>query len=289
MSLNPTEMSRKATDLAGRVTTELRAVAALARAGAIGVAMPHNLLRGLRAMTRFGAVGGGIVNAAILHGDETGVVDDLGTLSFRDLDERSNALADSLVARGLPDGATIGALCRNHRGMLDITYAAAKGGYKLLYLNTDFAGPQARDVSAREGVQMLVVDEEFLPVVEGIEPEFGTVVAWSDEAVRADGRELLETMIQTGDPGPRPAPARPGAIVILTSGTTGLPKGAPRSQPKSLAAPGAIASKIPFRSRGTVLIGPPMYHAWGLTMSILAVSTGSTLLLSRRFDGRGSR
>lgn len=284
MSLNPTELSRKATDLAGRVTTELRAVGALVRAGAIGMAAPHHLLRGLRGISRFGAVGGGIVNAAVLHGDEPGLIDDLGTLSFRDLDERSNALADSLAARGLPDGATIGALCRNHRGMLDITFAAAKGGYKLLYLNTDFAAPQARDVCAREGVEMLVVDEEFLPVVDGIDPEFGTVVAWSSELLRDDGFEVLEALIGTGGVEPRPAPARPGAIVILTSGTTGLPKGAPRSQPRSLAAPGAIVSKIPFRSRGTVLIGPPMFHAWGLTTSLIAISTGSTLLLSRRFD-----
>ncbi len=284
MSLNPTELRRKATDLAGRVTVELRAVGALARAGAIGVAMPQNLLRGVQGITRFGAVGGGIVNAAVLHGDHPGVIDDLGTLSFRDLDERSNSLAAALTARGLPDGATIGALCRNHRGMLDITFAASKGGYKLLYLNTDFAAPQARDVCAREGVEMLVVDEEFLPVVEGIEPDFGVVVAWSNEPVRADGLQLLEALIDARDPSPRPAPARPGAIVILTSGTTGLPKGAPRSQPKSLAAPGAIVSKIPFRSRGTVLIGPPMFHAWGLATSLIAISTGSTLLLARRFD-----
>ena len=284
MSLNPTELARRATDLAGRVAVELRAVGALARAGAIGVAMPQNLLRGVQGITRFGAVGGGIVNAAVLHGDRPGVIDDLGTLSFRDLDDRSNALAAALAARGLPDGATVGALCRNHRGMLDITFAAAKGGYKLLYLNTDFAAPQARDVCAREGVEMLVVDEEFLPIVEGIEPEFGVLVAWSEEPVRSDGLQLLQSLIDVGNPSPRPAPVRPGAIVILTSGTTGLPKGAPRSQPKSLAAPGAIVSKIPFRSRGTVLIGPPMFHAWGLTTSLIAISTGSTLLLARRFD-----
>lgn len=284
MSLNPTELARKTTDLVGRVTTELRAVGALVRAGAIGMAAPHHLLRGLQGISRFGAVGGGIVNAAVLHGDEPGVIDDLGTLSFRELDDRSNSLAAALATRGLPDGATIGALCRNHRGMLDITFAAAKGGYKLLYLNTDFAAPQARDVCAREGVQMLVVDEEFLPIVDGIDPEFGTVVAWTDELMRGDGLEVLEALIGAGDPAPRPAPDRPGAIVILTSGTTGLPKGAPRSQPTSLAAPGAIVSKIPFRSRGTVLIGPPMFHAWGLTTSLIAISTGSTLLLSRRFD-----
>lgn len=284
MSLKPSELRRKAATTVGKAVTEVRAVGALARAGAIGLAKPQDLAKGLKAMNGFGAVGGAIVNAALLHGDRPGVIDDRGTLSFRQLDERSNSLADALARRGLPEGATIGVLCRNHRGMLDVTFAAAKGGYRLLYLNTDFAAPQARDVCAREGVQMLVVDEEFLPIVDRIDIEFGTVVAWSDADVRVDDTETLEALIAAGDPAPRPTPARHGAIIILTSGTTGLPKGAPRSQPKSLAGPGAIVSKIPFRSRGTVFIGPPMFHAWGLSTALIVVSTGSTLLVSRRFD-----
>ncbi|MCB0976042.1 MAG: AMP-binding protein [Acidimicrobiales bacterium] len=270
-----------------RAIVEAQAAAALAGAGAIGWKEPRSILKTLQAMNKFGAVGGGIVNAALRHGDRIGVIDDRGTLTFRDLDERSNALAAALADRGVREGATIGLLARNHRGLLDASFAAAKGGLRLLYLNTDFAGPQASDVCEREGVDLLIVDEEFLPVVDGIEVAHGTFVAWTDTDPvddRVGGRETLESLIASGDRGERPAPARHGAVVILTSGTTGLPKGAPRSQPKSLAGPGAVVSKIPFHDGGRVYVGPPLFHAWGLLTAMLAISTGSTLILTRRFD-----
>ncbi|MBX3314295.1 MAG: AMP-binding protein [Actinobacteria bacterium] len=271
----------------GRAVTEARAVGALSRAGVIGWRSPRLLARSLVAMNRYGAAGGGIVNAALRHGERVGLTDDLGSLTFGELDRRSNAFAAGLVARGVPTTATIGLLARNHRGLLDASFGAAKAGLKLLYLNTDFAGPQARDVCEREGVDLLVVDEEFLPVVEGVEVPYGTVVAWTDSEPadgRVGGHDTLESIVAAGDPGERPAPERHGAVVILTSGTTGLPKGAPRAQPRSLAGPGAVVSKIPFREGGRVYVAPPIFHAWGLLTAMLAVSAGSTLVVSRRFD-----
>ena len=78
-----------------------------------------------------------------------------------ELHRRSNALANAWRSRGHRRGAGVGILCRNHRGFLDATFACAKLGARALYLNTDFAGPQVRDVCAREGVDVLVYDEEF--------------------------------------------------------------------------------------------------------------------------------
>lgn len=285
--IDPSAVKQKLGATIGRGVVEAKAVQALAGAGVIAWREPKAALVSLKAMNRFGATGGGIVTAANRHGDRVGLIDDAGSLTFRELDERSNALAASLAARNLPSGATIGVLARNHRGLFDTIFGAAKGGLKLLFLNTDFAGPQARDVCKREGVDMLIVDEEFLPVVADVEVPYGTVVAWTDSDPvdgRVAGHETLESLIASGDPGERPAPERHGAIVILTSGTTGIPKGAPRPQPKSLAGPGAVLSKIPFHDGGRVFVGPPIFHAWGLLTSLLAISTGSTVIVTRRFD-----
>src|SRR5699024_4689908 len=116
----------------------------------------------------------------------------------------------------------------------------------------------------------------------------GTFIAWHDGDADADGRvrghRSLETFVARCSPEEPPRPEREGTIVILTSGTTGLPKGAPRPQPKSLAAPGAILTRIPFHENGAVYVGPPLFHAWGLFMAILTVATGSTLVIDRRFD-----
>jgi len=277
----------KVSSTLGRGVAELRSVGVLARAGVIGWNDPKGALASLQAMNAFGSVGGGIVTAATRHGSRIGLVDDLGSLTFAELHERSNALADGLAARGVPEGATVGLFARNHRGLLDTTFGAAKGGYRLLLLNTDFAAPQARGVCEREGVDVLIVDEEFLGVVADIDVPHGTLVAWTDSEPidgRVAGHDTLESIIASGDVADRSAPARHGSIVILTSGTTGMPKGAPRSQPKALSGPGAVLSKIPFREAGRVLVAPPIFHSWGLLTALLAVSTGSTVIVTRRFD-----
>src|SRR5690606_20772761 len=176
-----------------------------------------------------------------------------------------------LLSRGIGPGDTVGILCRNHRGLLEAMSGAAKTGASVLFLNTDFAAPQLRDAAAREGVTAVVHDEEFAGVVDGLD-----VPRFSD----AD----LEVLIAGADDAPPPAPARHGSMVILTSGTSGRPKGAPRRQPRSLALPGGILSKVPFRAGEPMFVGPPLFHGLGLTSAILALGLGSTLVLRRRFD-----
>lgn len=264
-----------------KALVEARALATLTRAGAIGPELPHRLGEMVNALRRFGPVGGGIIVAGLRHGDRFGLIDERGALTFAELDRRSNALADALATRGLLEGATIGVLCRNHRGLLDATFAGAKSGFRVLFLNTDFSPPQAGDVCSREGVRALIVDEEFLPVVAEIEAPGGRFIAWTDGAATD---ETLESLIALGNTKGRPTPTHPGTMVMLTSGTTGTPKGAPRNQPRSLAMPGAVLSKIPFRGREAVYVAPPLFHGWGLLCGLLAIATGSTLVSARRFD-----
>lgn len=283
----PKAIGRFMANQAGRVALEARAFGAMRRAGVVGGGSPVVLLKGASALARFGAVGGAVINAALRHPDRTGLVDDAGSLTFGELDVRSNALAAGLSDAGLAEGTVIGVMCRNHRGMLDISFAGSKGGHRIIYLNTDFAAPQARDVCAREGVRALVVDEEFLPVVAEVDAPLGTFVSWTDEPApdgTVGGHPTTESLIASGSRELPKAPAKEGSIVILTSGTTGLPKGAPRAQPRSLAAAGAVLSKIPFGADGRVYVAPPMFHAWGLLTSLLTISTGSTLVMRRRFD-----
>ena len=72
--------------------------------------------------------------------------------------------------------------------------------------------------------------------------------------------------------------------MILTSGTTGTPKGAARKQPDSLEPAAALFSKIPLRARETTMIAAPMFHSWGFAHFTLALPLASTLVLRRRFD-----
>jgi fatty-acyl-CoA synthase len=105
------------------------------------------------------------------------------------------------------------------------------------------------------------------------------VRAWAE----TPGEDTLESLIASGDPSPPPAPEQEARLVVLTSGTTGLPKGAPRRSPKTLVPMGGFFDKIPFRPAETTVIAIPLFHALGFAHALIAVSLGSKVVLRRRF------
>ena len=282
---DPISEMAKVTRLLRQLPTEAQALLTIVSSGMVGPERPDRLYAMYRTLDRYGPLGAAISAAAIRHGDRTAVVDELGSVTYRDMDRRSNALANAFRARRVRKDTGVGVLCRNHRGMFDASFGVLKAGGRVLYLNTDFAAPQAKEVCAREGVEMLVYDEEFADVVSGVDAPRGRFLAWTDDPERGPGDgPTLESLIATGNPAEPPKPEGPGNVVILTSGTTGTPKGANRGQPRSLAPVAAILSKIPFRAREVTYMAPPVYHAWGLGVSTLTLALGSTLVMRRRFD-----
>jgi fatty-acyl-CoA synthase len=262
-----------------RGAVEARSLGQLWRAGMIGADPPGKALAAVRALDRLGQLGGAIAVAAIRHGEQTGLIDERGSLTFAELNARSDALACALRERGVSERDCVGILCRNHRGFLDITFAAGKLGARTLYLNTDFAGPQLADVCKREGVSLLVHDQEYEELVGGIDAP--RVLAWTeDPAAMGDTLEALVVAFAGQKP---PPPREPATVVLLTSGTTGTPKGAPRHQGHSLHPLGALLSKVPYRSRGRTYVAAPMFHGLGFTQAVLAVGLGSTTIVQRRF------
>ena len=159
-------------------------------------------------------------------------------------------------------------------------FAASRAGINAVWLNTAFSAPQAKEVSEREGVELLVHDTEFDSLVGDIELNHGRIVCLAGE----DDPLSIETAMAGASPVLPPAPEKPGRIVLLTSGTTGTPKGAPRPEPRSLTIPGALLERMPMRAREATVIGAPVYHGTGLVMALISISLGSTLVLRRRFD-----
>jgi fatty-acyl-CoA synthase len=271
---------RGALSLGRRGALELRALVELRRAGMLG-GSPRETVAGLRALARYGQLGAAPIVAALRHGERVGLIDELGSLTFGELNSRSDAIAAALGDRGVGSDDCIGILCRNHRGFLDATFAAGKLGARALYLNTDFAGAQLQEVCEREGVTLLVHDEEYDGLLGGRGPRHGSVLAWHEGD--AGDRPTLERLIAEGrGRTPRP-PARPARVVLLTSGTTGAPKGAPRSSSMSIVPIGALLSKVPYRAGEATYVAPPMFHGVGYTQTLLSVSLGCTTITRRRF------
>jgi fatty-acyl-CoA synthase len=252
------------------------------RSGMVGLDPPHRLAQLVRGFDRFGLLGGAITAAALRHGDRNAVIDERGEVTYKQLDERSNALANAWRHRGLGPGEGVAILVRNHRGFLESVFAAAKCGARVILMNTSFAGPQLREVATREGTDLLVYDDEYASILEGVEPPRGRWRAWID-----DGGAPLDSLDALIAGASRAAPPKPGVgprVTILTSGTTGTPKGAPRGEPRSLALLGGLFSKVPFRARETTELCAPMFHALGFAQALVGIGLGSTLVVRRRFS-----
>jgi len=267
----------------GQIGDVGRTVKVLAQAGVIRPMPPRRAAKVARVLLRWGATpASGYAVSAVRRPEKLGLIDERGTLTFREIHERSNALANAWSDLGLSPGDGVAILCRNHRGFVDATVACSKLGANALYLNTMFAAPQITDVVGREKPKAIVYDQEFAAIVEEAGRGRMRFVAWADDDATADPR--LDDLIATGDRTDLEPPARQGRVVILTSGTTGTPKGANRHQPKSIAPAAGMLSKIPLRSEEPWMVAAPMFHSWGFAHFTLAMAMGATLVLNRRFD-----
>jgi fatty-acyl-CoA synthase len=270
------QVVRRAGQEAGFAVTLLQA-----RGPGVAATPPHKLAGVLKDLGAYGPAGAAVSLAAAGFGDRPALLDETGAITFTELDRRSDALANALRDKGFQAKQGLGILCRNHRGLFEAILAGVKLGANTLLLNTDFAGPQLADVCTREDVHALVHDDEFAAVADAVQPPGGKYVAWTEGD---PGPDSLHALIESGGTGRPPRPAAKARIVLLTSGTTGTPKGAPRDLALSLALPGGYLSKIPLRAGRTVVLAAPAFHAWGLLSSMLALGLGNTLVLKRRID-----
>jgi acyl-CoA synthetase (AMP-forming)/AMP-acid ligase II len=257
---------------------------ALARSGLLGPYSPAQVLRAATALRR-GGVGLGTLYAlgAALHASNTAALDDAGGSTFADMAAGATSVANGLAGLGIGPESKVALLCRNHRGFLLAMVALAQLGADTVYLNTGFAGPQLAAVVEGEAVDALIIDEEFIGLTKGLEPGVVVVVAGSDDPTATSGSLTLETMAGVGGPA-RPRPSRVGRQVLLTSGTTGAPKGAGRGTPTNPGPILGVLARIPYRSGDTTVMAAPMFHAWGLANTTFALACGATLVLPRRFE-----
>jgi len=265
----------------------LEAVRVFRRAGLIEPMRPDRAARALRELWRFGSTpAAGYAASAARTPGATAIIDELGELSFGEMHKRTNALAHSLADAGIGEGDGVAIMCRDHRGFIEATVAASKLGANALYMNTAFAAPQLAEVVKREKAKAIVYDEEFSEVLADAGRRRKRFVAWSDDPASAPD-PTLQSLIESGDNRDVVPPKDEGRTVILTSGTTGTPKGAARSSP-GVGAAVSILSRIPLHARERTLIAAPLFHSWGFAHFTLGLLLSSTLILRRRFDPEGT-
>ncbi len=270
-----------------RIAETLGIVSTMSRARLLAPMRPDKYMRIAAAMRRENmGITSGFAAAAQRCPDRPGLVDELGTLTWREIDQRADALAAALQA--LPDGQphVLGVMARNHRGFVEALIAANRIGADVLLLNTSFAGPALAEVVQREGADAVIYDEEFTDTVDRAladMPDATRIVAWTDGPQEC---LTVEKMIAEHSGREPRRPSTKNKVILLTSGTTGTPKGAKHSGGAD-GGPGilkAILDRTPWRAEEPVVVAAPMFHAWGFSQLVFAASLACTVVTRRKFD-----
>lgn len=222
------------------------------------------------------------INAKLVP-DAIAIVDEKGQITQREVHEHTNQIAHGLAAAGVGEGSRVAILCRNSRYFIEAFVASLKLGADGLLLNTAFAGPQLVQVIEDQNADAVIMDEEYYELLKDALGDRPAFIGWYDDEANAPLPTLdqLREGQSTDEPD---APEKVGRTIILTSGTTGKPKGAARAEPKGLKDLLSVAATIPYRRNDRMLVAAPLFHAWGFSNFTANVMFNGTTVLRRRFD-----
>ncbi len=283
----PGQVLSKVQQYLERGSSELHYLRKIIEAGAFRLEPPQNYAAIVADIRKWGEFGMLPALNARRTPNRAALIDEEGELSYKELDEAVHAVANGLIEKGVRGGDGVAILARNHRWFLIANYGAARVGARIILLNSEFSGPQIKEVSEREGAKVIIYDDEYTQAVSKAEPSLGKLRALgvnpdSDEPSGSTDETLAE-LIARSSKAPAPKSSKHASIIILTSGTTGTPKGANRSTPPTLAPVGGILSLVPFKAGEVTSLPAPMFHALGYLHATIAMFLGSTLVLRRKF------
>jgi len=265
MDLFPKFISAKLTE----ATSLALGLIPVARSGIIAPIRPDRLAKVAAAWVRWDFTPSALLAISARRvPDHLAVIDESGELTYDELERDVTALARALAQRGVGERSRVGVLCRNHRGVLQALGATGRLGGDLVLLNTGLSGKQLEEVLTEQHITVLVVDGEFADVLPK-DPDDkrldGMLVigAWDAKQLGAD-IDTVDELIANASAGSLPTRPRRGRTVVLTSGTTGSPKGATRPEPRNWMPASAILSAFRY--------GPARPRWWRHRCSIPGVS-----------------
>lgn len=251
----------------------------LARRGLARPGRPDRVLGQITTLREWGyTLAGELRGSAARFPDRVAIIDDRGSITYRRLVRRTDRLAHALKGwAGVVPGDRVGVLCRNHGGMVEVMIATSGLGADPVLVNSGLSGAQLATVAEQQSLRLICHDAEFTDVV----------ASMPAEVVRMP-LSRMDELISQAPPTPLRRPERDGRTIVLTSGTTGTPKGARRPIPPGLGPLASIISRIPVQAGERMFISAPLFHTWGLSALQMAFALSSTVVLQRRFDPRNT-
>lgn len=212
-------------------------------------------------------------------------------ISYQQLWQRVLVATQTLAAHGVLSGQRVAYLGLNDPAMLVLLIALQRLGAICLPLNYRLAPAELTAILRHADASLLVADSTHAdiaaPLVNGLRTVpaalFSNDASSSSNAPPASPNTTLHTASHTAQPGTPPATTP--ALLVYTSGTTGLPKGALHTQAALVANCVISAHAHGLTASDHVLTALPMFHVGGLCIQTLpALYAGATVTLHARFD-----
>ena len=253
----------------------------MAKRGMLAPGPPTNQVKQLTALKKWGfGLAGEIRQAANRSPKSVAVIDESrGATTYAELLANSEKISVVLREMGFGPGDRVGLLARNHVQAIEVMCASSAVGIDLVLGNTGLSGSQFALVAEQQEIKALIHDDEFADLVSHL-PESLPTMTESELARRVEGMARPDDL---------QVPPRPGRTVILTSGTTGTPKGAARKTPGGFGPLISIIDRIPLYANDRILISAPIFHTWGYAAMQLSIALRATIILQRKFKPEAAR
>ncbi len=218
--------------------------------------------------------------------DKLAVVDTIQgrRVTYREMEERANRLANALVALGVGRGGRVALMMRNCLEYMEIQWAVTRLGAFAVQIGYRLKAPEVAYILGNSEPAIFFCQPGEEPIAR--------------EAVAESGytRPLVvlgpayEELVASGDPRSWPKAAGPsaegsGGVMIYTSGTTGRPKGAARDFRKAIHEPVAdLLRQLGVHHDDRHLCVCPLYHSAAPAFVAFTVVVGGTIVLAEHFE-----
>lgn len=209
-------------------------------------------------------------------------------VTYRQLEDGSNRVAQMLRAAGLRPGDHIAILLENHPRFFEVCFGAHRAGVLYTAISTRLFADEAAYIVNDCGARVLITSRAMAPLAEQTLPLTPALRSRLMMDGAAPGHDSYEEVVARY-PAERIADETPGGDMLYSSGTTGRPKGV-RSPPDGptvdeLGPSGkGIAAVFGFNPSMVYLSPAPLYHAAPLRFCMLTMRVGGTCVLMERFD-----
>ncbi|APT91771.1 acyl-CoA synthetase [Corynebacterium phocae] len=216
--------------------------------------------------------------------DRIALIDDHGTLSYQQLRNHSRTFAQYLQ-RTHGNGVRLGIMCRNGRAPIIALGAKGYTDTTVFMLNIGSSAQQLRATMEENHINVLVIDSEFAPRVPTDYPTPVDVII-GHHAGPTDHLTLEKIANSARQYRDEKLPLIPnlGKVVLMSSGTTGTPKGIVRDEPKIPYILTSAMERMPWRANQRVLLTASIFHTWGWGCLNVALGARNTIITHRVFD-----